>query len=34
MLHGRRVCSAKSPRCGECSLEDLCPASILPRRRG
>jgi endonuclease-3 len=32
ILHGRRVCDAKSPRCGECSLEDLCPASLLPRR--
>lgn len=32
ILHGRRVCDAKSPRCGECSLEPLCPASLLPRR--
>lgn len=32
ILHGRRVCDAKRPRCGECSLEDLCPASLLPRR--
>lgn len=32
VLHGRRVCDAKRPRCGECSLEDLCPASLLPRR--
>jgi endonuclease-3 len=32
ILHGRRVCDAKSPRCGECSLEDLCPSSLLPRR--
>ena len=32
ILHGRRVCDAKKPRCGECSLEDLCPASLLPRR--
>jgi endonuclease III len=31
ILHGRRVCDAKKPRCGECSLEDLCPASMLPR---
>lgn len=33
ILHGRRVCSAKAPQCGACSLEDLCPASLLPRGR-
>jgi endonuclease III len=33
ILHGRRVCDAKKPRCSECALEDICPASILPRRR-
>lgn len=33
ILHGRRVCDAKKPRCGECALEDLCPSSLLPRRR-
>lgn len=33
ILHGRRVCSARKPKCGECSLEDLCPASELPTRR-
>ena len=25
ILHGRRVCSARSPRCGECVLADVCP---------
>ena len=25
--HGRRVCIARTPRCGECVLNDLCPAS-------
>jgi endonuclease III len=25
--HGRRVCIARSPRCEECVLTDLCPAS-------
>jgi endonuclease-3 len=25
--HGRRVCLARSPRCGECVLADLCPSS-------
>lgn len=32
ILHGRRVCDAKKPRCAECSLEDICPSSRLPRR--
>lgn len=25
--HGRRVCIARMPRCGECVLNDLCPSS-------
>ena len=25
ILHGRRVCTARSPRCGECVLADVCP---------
>ena len=32
ILHGRRVCDAKKPRCAECTLEDICPSSLLPRR--
>ncbi len=32
ILHGRRVCDAKKPRCAECTLEDICPSSQLPRR--
>jgi endonuclease-3 len=32
ILHGRRVCDAKTPRCGDCVLEDICPSSLLPRR--
>ena len=31
ILHGRRVCDAKKPRCGDCRIEPLCPASLLPR---
>jgi endonuclease III len=27
--HGRRVCIARRPRCEECVLNDLCPASRL-----
>ncbi|MCC6436560.1 MAG: endonuclease III [Acidimicrobiales bacterium] len=33
ILHGRRVCTARKPKCAECSLEDICPASLLPTRR-
>jgi endonuclease-3 len=33
ILHGRRVCLARAPRCAECSLEDICPSSTLPRKR-
>ena len=27
IAHGRAVCSARSPDCGACVLEDLCPSS-------
>jgi endonuclease III len=27
ILHGRRTCSARKPKCPECTLVDLCPAS-------
>jgi endonuclease-3 len=27
--HGRRVCIARRPRCGECVLTDLCPSSRI-----
>ena len=33
ILHGRRVCAAKKPLCGQCDLEDICPSSLLPKRR-
>jgi endonuclease-3 len=29
--HGRRVCHARSPRCEDCVIEDLCPSSRLRR---
>lgn len=25
--HGRQICDAKKPRCGECPIEPLCPSS-------
>jgi endonuclease III len=27
--HGRGVCVARKPRCGECPVSDLCPASLV-----
>ncbi len=27
--HGRQVCDAKRPRCGECLLADVCPSAQL-----
>lgn len=27
ILHGRRVCTARSPRCGQCVLADICPSA-------
>jgi endonuclease-3 len=30
ILHGRRVCTARSPRCADCALSDLCPSAVLP----
>ena len=34
ILHGRRICDARRPRCEECVLNDLCPSSLVrPRRR-
>lgn len=26
--HGRAVCTAKRPRCGECMLQDICPSAF------
>jgi endonuclease-3 len=26
ILHGRRVCSARRPRCADCVLQDFCPS--------
>lgn len=30
ILHGRRVCAARSPRCAICVLADFCPSSSVP----
>lgn len=34
ILHGRRVCDAKAPRCDQCALEDVCPSSLRRRVPG
>jgi endonuclease-3 len=34
ILHGRRICIARRPRCEECILNDFCPSSrTRPKRR-
>jgi endonuclease-3 len=30
ILHGRTVCASRKPRCGDCSLADLCPKRGVP----
>jgi endonuclease-3 len=29
ILHGRRICLARAPRCPECILNDFCPSSTV-----
>ena len=29
ILHGRRVCPSRKPRCEECTLNDFCPSSEI-----
>jgi endonuclease III len=33
ILHGRRVCTARSPRCSRCVLADFCPSAQIPTKR-
>jgi endonuclease-3 len=33
ILHGRRVCLARRPRCEVCVLADICPSSRVPTAR-
>jgi endonuclease-3 len=30
ILHGRKVCIARRPRCADCPLNDICPSSRVP----
>ena len=32
VYHGRAVCNARSPDCGNCALSDLCPTADLTQR--
>jgi endonuclease III len=32
ILHGRRICVARSPRCEDCVLNDFCPSATVPNR--
>lgn len=32
ILHGRAVCRARTPRCEECILVDICPSALVPAR--
>jgi endonuclease III len=32
ILHGRRVCDAKKPRCDDCVLNDFCPSAFVAGR--
>jgi endonuclease III len=34
ILHGRRVCLARAPRCPACVLNDFCPSSTVRVKRG
>jgi endonuclease-3 len=29
IYHGRRICKARAPLCGDCIVEKLCPSSLL-----
>lgn len=34
VIHGRRCCEARNPRCSECSVNDLCPSAFDAVRIG
>jgi endonuclease III len=34
ILHGRRVCLARRPRCEVCALNDFCPSSLVKPKPG
>ena len=34
ILHGRRICDARAPRCGECRLAEVCPSASVSAMSG
>jgi endonuclease-3 len=30
IYHGREICIARKPKCGECLLNDVCPSAEVP----
>jgi endonuclease-3 len=34
ILHGRRICDARAPRCGECRLAEVCPSASVSATSG
>ena len=34
ILHGRAVCVARKPRCGDCVLADFCPSAFRAEKVG
>jgi len=30
ILHGRQICIARRPLCGDCVIANLCPSARLP----
>ena len=31
IFHGRRICDARTPKCGDCVLNDICPSARVPQ---
>ena len=34
IFHGRRICEARTPKCGACILNDICPSARVPQLGG
>ena len=34
IFHGRRICEARTPKCGACVLNDICPSARVPQLDG
>jgi len=33
ILHGRKTCNARKPRCGQCAIRELCPSADIVQAR-